>query len=488
MVAKRRTARSAFARTDRRRQRPSDGQAFHLDRGQQRNGTSFRRRRTVALEAAREPYCIVAHSHGGSVAAHALLLAAADQQPLPHLARCITVGTPYIAFAKSRWLFARSKLMEKAALVAIAAFSLFYLVFLTNWAAVFRAPSPIELFSSILLITPFLAYYLVLNRFNAKRFRIYQPAVLDFLKRTFAPRILSLRHADDEAIGTLRSLRHLRIPFFARDFAVPALSLLSLFIAPVAFIFLAQTETFLRAVDWSPFGITELKPTWYENVGSAVHNLTLGFGQRFFRTLEWIGGGQKFYPPGNPLAYVPFLGAVGMVMLALVSLPVTMLAVAGAKILSAGLAKLLNPLTWSQIRRTEFGNDTLGELTPDAGHSVAWASLHSAVLPEAIALDITQLSNASAPEALQKFRAGMNQLLLSDDKEAKEFFFSEYITWDELIHTRYFNSQRFRLLLAHAIAQTPGFRAAPALREHPEQPSFVAWWDTISKPMAARAA
>jgi hypothetical protein len=280
----------------------------------------------------------------------------------------------------------------------------------------------------------------------------------------------------------------LRIPFFARDFAVPALSLLSLFIVPVAFVLLAQTETFLRALDWSPFGGNELKPAWYENVGAAVLNISLSLGQRFFRTLEWIGGGRQFYPPGNPLNYIPVIGTTGAIILALVSLPITVLAVAGAKVLSALLAKLLNPLTWSQIRRTAFGNDTLGELTPDAGHSVAWAPMHSVVLPEAVALDITQLSNASAPETLQKFRAGMNQLLLSDDKEAKEFFFSEYITWDELIRTRYFDSQRFRILLADTIAQSPGFRAASTLREHPEQPSFAAWADAISGPAATRAA
>src|SRR4051794_2312407 len=117
------------------------------------------------LEAARESYCIVAHSHGGSVAAHALLLAAAGQQPLPHLARCITVGTPYITFAKSRWLFARSKLLEQAAFVAVAAFSLFFLIFLLNGTGAFTSPRE-SLFWSTLLIAPFLTFYIVLRHFN----------------------------------------------------------------------------------------------------------------------------------------------------------------------------------------------------------------------------------------------------------------------------------------------------------------------------------
>jgi hypothetical protein len=159
---------------------------------------------------------------------------------------------------------------------------------------------------------------------------------------------------------------------------------------------------------------------------------------------------------------------------------VTSLAVAGANLVSAGLSRLLNLLTWSQIRRSAFGNDTLGEITPDAAHTAPWSPVASAVLPSQLALEITQLSNASAPDVVQKFRAGMNRLLLSDDKEAKEFFFSEYITWDELIHTRYFDSPRFCMLLAHAVTQMPGFRESTAFREHPDRAQITAWFDSMS--------
>ena len=51
-------------------------------------------RRLRELEARNEPYCLVGHSHGGSVIASALLAGAARRQPLDNLKRWITVGTP----------------------------------------------------------------------------------------------------------------------------------------------------------------------------------------------------------------------------------------------------------------------------------------------------------------------------------------------------------------------------------------------------------
>ena len=40
---------------------------------------------------------------------------------------------------------------------------------------------------------------------------------------------------------------------------------------------------------------------------------------------------------------------------------------------------------------------------------------------------------------MTKFSGLFSQPALSMDKEANEFFFSEYLTWDELIHCTYFN-------------------------------------------------
>ena len=53
-------------------------------------------RRMKALEKDSEPYCVIGHSHGGSVISSALLEAAAYKEPLNGLKQWITVGTPFV--------------------------------------------------------------------------------------------------------------------------------------------------------------------------------------------------------------------------------------------------------------------------------------------------------------------------------------------------------------------------------------------------------
>ena len=70
------------------------------------------------LEEAGTHYCIVAHSHGGSVVSAALLEAAVRKQELPGLTRWITIGTPFIELRRERFLFTRLPTILKAMYVA----------------------------------------------------------------------------------------------------------------------------------------------------------------------------------------------------------------------------------------------------------------------------------------------------------------------------------------------------------------------------------
>ena len=76
----------------------------------------------IDLEKAERPYCLVGHSHGGSVIADALMRAAIERQPLQHLRRWITVGTPFIVPQKAGFLFSRLNRLGRAVLVAITTF------------------------------------------------------------------------------------------------------------------------------------------------------------------------------------------------------------------------------------------------------------------------------------------------------------------------------------------------------------------------------
>ena len=55
-------------------------------------------KQVLGYERAGRKYAIVAHSHGGSVAHHALALANRTAPGLPNLVRLVTVGTPYLSF------------------------------------------------------------------------------------------------------------------------------------------------------------------------------------------------------------------------------------------------------------------------------------------------------------------------------------------------------------------------------------------------------
>ena len=77
------------------------------------------------LEAAGEPYVVIGHSHGGSVVAFAMQLAARHGNALPHLRSWITVGTPFFASERKQLLYARIDQLSKGiffigAIMAIA--------------------------------------------------------------------------------------------------------------------------------------------------------------------------------------------------------------------------------------------------------------------------------------------------------------------------------------------------------------------------------
>jgi hypothetical protein len=181
--------------------------------------------------------------------------------------------------------------------------------------------------------------------------------------------------------------------------------------------------------------------------------------------------------------------AVGMLVTPVaffgISLVITYLVSIAGPIASSVLSIGLNRLTWKLVRRMGFGNDTLGEVSINADSSCAWLGPSWLPLPERLSNDITELSNKAASVAVGKFRGLIGDLTLKD-KEANAFLFSEYLTWDELIHCSYFNVPRFRMLVAYAIAHSEGFKPTEAFRSHPDY-NLVAHWYEEMKPKAAQS-
>jgi hypothetical protein len=99
-------------------------------------------------------------------------------------------------------------------------------------------------------------------------------------------------------------------------------------------------------------------------------------------------------------------------------------------------------------------------------------------LPEQLANEITDLSDRAASRTVSKFRDLVGQLARKD-KEANAFLFSEYLTWNELIHTSYFSVPRFRMLVAYAIANSEGFGPTTTFKNHPDYQLVAGWYEEM---------
>ncbi len=194
------------------------------------------------LERSGEAYCLIGHSHGGSVIAAALLEAAARKRSLPGLKRWITVGTPFIELRPERFLFLRLPLSLKA--VYVASLMLFVILVgailggigggqlsLANSNLAWRVGA-----AAVLSSLPFALFHLFAYLRERRTLFHHRPRVKARAQAYFEKRWLPLTHEDDEAVRGLGSLRKIDVPIFDREFAVPVLSMASVFILPVLYV------------------------------------------------------------------------------------------------------------------------------------------------------------------------------------------------------------------------------------------------------------
>lgn len=195
-----------------------------------------------ALEARNEPYCVVGHSHGGSVVSAALLESAARKQPLNNLKRWVTIGTPFVNLRKEKWLLTRLTLMRKIIFVASMMLLMMFLTYLLlsqfyGERLLFGRTFPrVLLVTGIMSSLPALVIYFVLKWLDGRGLLAYRTRVTDRAKNFFGPRWVSLAHPDDEAIQGLAVLPDAKLYFFDKSFAVSAMTLISVITLPVIYL------------------------------------------------------------------------------------------------------------------------------------------------------------------------------------------------------------------------------------------------------------
>jgi len=459
-------------------------------------------RKILGLEDSHEAYCLVGHSHGGSVISNTLLKASAKKNPLEYLKKWITIGTPFILTKKNLLLFSRLSFIGKAIYISLITFITISIagaigVFLRR-TSISGAPGsgvvdevtvPMALFAFMLFTLffsiPFILFYVFMLFMNSRSLYTHRKKNVKYSDKHFSGRWFSLWHKKDEAIQGLRSIKSLNFNIFAADFSVPALSFFSVFIFPLIFLYMISSQAFmmwffgfLKEIDYMPIlkGMTTGEGNLIGDGQDMLINAAFLFRSSFRFVFDIstpvVGGFNLLVQMALLVFTIPlFFLALSLFLMFLV------------KIVAMGLSRILsgilNGLTWSQIRKSAFGDDAAGDRSLDARDFPMWMSKPSPPLPDPLGNEILSFSNQEAAKSLPKFRDAINQLAFSESEGSKSDVISEYLTWNELIHTAYLSLPRFRKLVAYAIAQSGGFRATSQFKNDPDYELVAKWYDEI---------
>ena len=210
-----------------------------------------------ALEEKGEKYCVLAHSHGGSIISSALQEAAAMGMELNGLKRWITIGTPFLKLRPESYLFLRLPLLLKAMFVASLMLLIMFFFYmagelisgridlsnLTNRFTFFLLLVP-----AILTALPFIAFYTIALYIDDRKLFFYRKRNQRWAEKTFGNRWLPLTHEDDEAVRGLASLSTINLNIFHKNFVVSPVSLLSVFVLPFVYIWIINSPQTINSI------------------------------------------------------------------------------------------------------------------------------------------------------------------------------------------------------------------------------------------------
>lgn len=417
--------------------------------------------RLAELEAAGEPYAIIGHSHGGSVVGAALLNAARNRHTLQLLQRWVTVGTPFIKTERQRFLFSRLGILGKAIYLTLLTFLVLGVLIAFGGSVENEAAA-----WGMLLITfigPIGLFYGLLRFQETRRSLRFNRRHLGFAEKHFANRWLSLWHAKDEAVQCLKAVKRVDITIFPRHFAASALHLLAIGIIPLLCLLALNSPSTMNAIAGRVFSIIE---------ASAATQLYPSGGANIFENAAVLFLGLLVIPanfllPGVAFDEVPFWAQIGLLLFGIgvlvgAAYVLTLITNGIAMLISHALSAVLNPLTLAQLKAATYGSDALEDFAIDASEWPAWLTRGFPPLPAEIAGGIETASDRAIGMAIPKFRNIIESLTAAETSDATSNVIADYLTWQELIHTSYFEHETFVKLVAFALCQTDGFRPTRA--------------------------
>ena len=391
-----------------------------------------------------------------------LLESARTGNTLSNLQRWITVGTPFIKTERHRLLFSRLGIFGKAIYLTLLTFMV--LVGLAVFVGADKREWPEWVIAVLCAFGPMAAFYAAMAIRQFRNGFSRASKTTGVAAETFGRRWLSLWHAKDEAVQSLKAVKRLDVEVFSRDFAASALNLLAIAIIPIVCLLLLTSEPLMDTVADQLF--SRFDAITAEDIYTAGgHNI---FENAAVVLLWLIVVPASLFIPPTAFGKMSDLATLGLLVVSLVLLIGTAVCLTwifnkAARIVSHGLSLALNPLTVSQLKAVAYGSDVQEALVVDASEWPIWLSRGYPPLPEWIAADLEQASDRAISEVIPKFRNIVENLTEADTKQATADVLADYLTWKELIHTSYFDQDRFIKLVAYAIGQSGGLQIIPSI-------------------------
>jgi hypothetical protein len=459
------------------------------------------------LEHQGEPYCIIGHSHGGSVISAALMESAKRRRPLDQMTVWITVGTPFIQTRRQTFLFQRLGLIGKS--IFVSALTVLLILILSFFEGLradrffieggeifswrFFSKIQVDLMYILFMSTPFVGLYVLARWIESYKLHLYSKKTVEFSKSHYEPRWLSFWHDNDEAVRGLGSMRILNLNIFPKDFLVGALSAMAVIVVPAIYLLIISTPSIMVSLD-------ELAGTWHRSPQELeiFRAHLIGRGEDLIQNnsfiVNYISSRVIFISadiigiPHSSMERLDLETGIALVtisLLTLLAIPIlfglvfTSGFVFVCRILSATASQRLNPLAMQQIRTQAFGSDTHIDIAVDAEDWPMWLGAGRPPLPELIGSELQDFSDAAISRVVPKFRAAVASLAAVNNADEKSDMLSEYLTWDELIHTTYFQNSRFQALTAFALIQSGNLRATDAFKNDPSYGEISKLYDEI---------
>ena len=316
------------------------------------------------------------------------------------------------------------------------------------------------------------ATHIGLSWFQRRRERIGSPR--QHLLTKWQKLWLGLHHPADEAVQGLTRLPDISFPIFGRAFAVAPLTLIAILIVPMMVMVTVTTPTLMQALARGTAACA-LDDRLISSDGRLIGegtNISINTMYLFAAPFKCMFDALRLPASRVSVSLFVFIGGpILYFTLALLGVGLARLVAIG---ISAALASLLNSIAWSQIRSSAYGGDVLGE-TATGARTASMLAAAPSPLPSELTDEITRASDLAAAAAIRKLRGALTALAFASEQRAQTDVVSEYLTWDELVHTTYFKVPRFRKLICYAIAHSEGFKPSAALMADPDFPVLAAW-------------